>query len=44
MIKLIINADDCGNTVAMNEGIRDCIEEGIITSTSVMAVSGGGNF
>ena len=44
MIKLIINADDCGNTAAMNSAIGDCIEEGIISSTTVMAVSGGGSF
>jgi predicted glycoside hydrolase/deacetylase ChbG (UPF0249 family) len=44
MIKLIINADDCGNTAGMNSAIGDCIEEGIISSTTVMAVSGGGQF
>lgn len=44
MIKLIINADDCGNTVEMNNAIRDCIEDGIISSTSCMAASKGGEF
>lgn len=34
---IIVNADDCGISKHVNEEIRSCIEEGIITSTTIMA-------
>ncbi len=37
MYKLIINADDCGRTSIVNQEIKRYIEEGVLTSTSVMA-------
>lgn len=36
MNKVIINADDCGKTSEVNKSIRDCIENGLITSTTIM--------
>ncbi|ERI94409.1 YdjC-like protein [Clostridiales bacterium oral taxon 876 str. F0540] len=35
-MKLIINADDFGLTKGVSEGILDCIEKGIVTSTTAM--------
>ena len=37
MNKIIINADDCGKSVDVNEAINQAIEKGLITSTTVMA-------
>ncbi len=37
MNRLIINADDCGISDVVNTEIRRCIEDGIITSTTMMA-------
>ena len=34
---VIIHADDFGETVEITEGIRSCIEAGVVTSTSIMA-------
>lgn len=36
MKNIIINADDFGYTAGVNQGIIECIENGIVTSTSVM--------
>jgi len=36
-MKVIINADDCGNNEIVNEHIRQAIEAGKITSTTIMA-------
>ena len=38
-IKLIVNADDLGRTVRINEGIQKAFREGILSSTSVVANS-----
>lgn len=35
-MKLIINADDFGLTKGVSEGILDCIEKGVVTSTTAM--------
>jgi len=35
-LKIIINADDFANSVAMSETICHCFDEGILTSTSMM--------
>lgn len=37
MNTIIINADDCGKNRAVNDAIKNCIDEGIITSTTIMA-------
>lgn len=37
MRRLIINADDCGRTLGVDSAIRKAIEDGLISSTSVMA-------
>ena len=37
MNTIIINADDCGKSKGVNEAIAHCIDEGLITSTTVMA-------
>ena len=37
MRKLIINADDLGMSQEQNEQIRQCIELGVITSSTLMA-------
>jgi len=37
MRSLIINADDCGFSRAVNEAIRKCLEKGAITGVSLMA-------
>ena len=37
MNTIIINADDCGKSKGVNDAIAHCIDEGLITSTSVMA-------
>lgn len=37
MKKLIINADDFGYSLTVNEGIKQCYEAGIITSTSFIS-------
>jgi predicted glycoside hydrolase/deacetylase ChbG (UPF0249 family) len=34
--RLIVNADDFGQTAGINEGIIQCHEQGIVTSTSLM--------
>lgn len=36
-IRLIVNADDCGMSDVVNEDIRKYIEDGLITSTTIMA-------
>lgn len=36
-MRLIINADDCGRTVEVNRAIEQCIIDGKITSTTIMA-------
>jgi len=36
-MKVIINADDCGNNETVNRHIRQCIEAGKVTSTTIMA-------
>jgi len=38
--RLIINADDFGLTDGINRGIRECITEGVVNSTTLMASSG----
>jgi chitin disaccharide deacetylase len=35
--QLVVNADDCGLTPALNRGIYTAIEEGIVTSVSLVA-------
>lgn len=35
--RIIINADDCGKSVAVNSAIDECIQLGCISSTTVMA-------
>lgn len=35
--KIIINADDCGMSAKVNKEIKFCIENGLITSTTIMA-------
>lgn len=35
-MKLIINADDFGLTKGVSDGILDCIEKGVVTSTTAM--------
>lgn len=40
MRKVIINGDDLGLSIGTNEGICACLQEGILSSTSIMA--GGG--
>lgn len=37
MQKLIINADDCGRNTTVDFVIRNCLEEGLLSSTTVMA-------
>ena len=37
MKKLIINADDFGYSANRNRGIRECVENGIVTSVSIIA-------
>ena len=37
MRNLIINADDCGRNYVVNEAINNYIEDGVLTSTTVMA-------
>ena len=37
MRKLIVNADDFGFSEAVNHGILKAMEDGIVTSTSIMA-------
>lgn len=37
MNTIIVNADDCGKSPEVNKAIRDCIENNLITSTTVMA-------
>lgn len=37
MLKIIINADDCGMNQYVDNEIRSCIEDDIISSTTVMA-------
>ena len=37
MIKIIINADDCGISYHVNQEIRKCIQDNIISSTTIMA-------
>lgn len=39
MISVIINADDLGNTHVINSKIREAIENGVITSSTIMANS-----
>ena len=39
-ISMIINADDFGLTSAVNEEVVRCIENGIVTSTSLIACGG----
>ena len=34
--RLIVNADDFGQTAGINEGIIQCSERGIVTSASLM--------
>lgn len=36
-MRLIINADDCGRTKAVDKAIEDCINKGLISSTTIMA-------
>lgn len=36
-LPLIVHADDFGETVDITDGIRLCIEAGVVTSTSIMA-------
>lgn len=35
--KLIINADDFGETIQITKGIADCISAGVVTSTTILA-------
>lgn len=37
MNTIIINADDCGKSLVVNKAIRDCIDNNLITSTTIMA-------
>ncbi len=37
LLKIIINADDCGSSVEVNKEIENCIKNGKITSTTIMA-------
>jgi chitin disaccharide deacetylase len=37
MLNIIINADDCGFSPYVNSEIRKCIDEQIISSTTVMS-------
>ncbi len=37
MARVIINADDCGITSSVNEAIKHYIEEGLISSSTIMA-------
>lgn len=37
MNRLIINADDCGKSIDVNRAIKNCIEVGLVTSTTIMA-------
>lgn len=39
MIKVIINADDCGNTPEVNAAIDEALSKGVISSTTIMANS-----
>src|SRR4051812_41005171 len=39
--RLIVNADDYGNTPGLTRGILEAHHKGIVTSTSVMIVSAG---
>ena len=34
---LIVHSDDFGETVEITKGIRDCIEAGVVTSTTILA-------
>ena len=36
-MRIIINADDCGRNAVVDQSIRHFIEEGVLTSTTVMA-------
>lgn len=38
MKKIIINADDCGLNTIVNNKIGECIQQGRVTSTTIMAV------
>ncbi len=38
-IRLVVNADDLGRTVRINEGIEEAFRHGIVTSTSIVANS-----
>lgn len=40
MNRFIINADDCGKSIEVNLAIKNCIEAGLITSTTIMANMG----
>jgi predicted glycoside hydrolase/deacetylase ChbG (UPF0249 family) len=37
MLKIIVNADDCGISKHVDAEIKKCIEDGIISSTTIMA-------
>jgi predicted glycoside hydrolase/deacetylase ChbG (UPF0249 family) len=40
---MIVNADDFGETEAITQGIFDCIQAGVVTSTTIMANMPGTN-
>lgn len=41
---LIVHSDDFGETVEITKGIRDCIDAGVVTSTTILANMPGTDF